>query len=87
MLLLSALGGCIGGLIAFLTARARWWRIIIGLVTGFVLYWAFLVGVFHTLARGFVLNPLSTIALSILGGWLGTAAFTRILHLLGVPDA
>jgi hypothetical protein len=85
LLSLSALGGIIGGLIDFWVRKnSRWWRMAIGLVTGFVLYWAFVFGVITILPRAIVLNPLSTFALSTLGGWLGTEVFTIVLKRLGI---
>ncbi|MDZ7292087.1 MAG: DUF1129 domain-containing protein [candidate division KSB1 bacterium] len=84
-LILSALGGLIGGVIAFWTRQgSKWWRIIIGLVTGFVLYWAFVFGVLTVIPRTIVLNPLSAFVLSTLGGWLGTEVFAQILKRFGL---
>jgi len=81
LLILSAIGGVAGGGIAFkVHPESTWWRILIGLVTGFVLYWAFIfIGGLTMLSRAVVLNPLSAFALSTLGGWLGTEVFTFIL--------
>jgi hypothetical protein len=85
LLILSALGGLAGGVIAFWVGKdSKWWRIAIGLIAGFVLYWAFIFGVLTVLPRAAVLNPLSAFALSTLGGWLGTEAFTQILKRLGL---
>jgi len=82
---LSALGGLAGGVIAFWSRQnSKWWRIVIGLITGFVLYWAFVFGVLNFLARAIVLNPLSAFALSTLGGWLGTEVFVQILKRFGL---
>jgi hypothetical protein len=82
---LSALGGLAGGLIAFWVGqKSKWWRIAIGLITGFVLYWAFIFGVLDFLPNAIVLNPLSAFVLSTLGGWLGTEVFTRILSRFGL---
>ncbi len=84
---LSALGGLAGGLIVYLTRQgSKWWRIAIGLVTGFVLYWAFVFGVLTAIPRFIVLNPLSAFALSTLGGWLGTEVFNQILKLFKLPS-
>jgi hypothetical protein len=88
LLSLSALGGLVGGLIAFWVGKdSRWWRVAIGLVSGFVLYWAFVFGVLGILPRAVVLNPLSAFVLSTLGGWLGTEVFTQILKRLGLVVA
>ncbi|MGH7599787.1 MAG: hypothetical protein ACREOI_25820, partial [bacterium] len=84
-LALTAVGGLAGGLIAFWTGKdAKWWRIAIGLITGFVLYWAFVFGVLTVLPRTVVLNPLSAFVLSTLGGWLGTEVFAQILKRFGL---
>lgn len=85
VLILSALGAAAGGLIAYWLEKERqWWRIALGLVTGFVFYWAFVFGVLPLLAREIVLNPLSAFALSVIGGWLGTEVFSMILKRLGL---
>lgn len=84
-LVLTAVGGLAGGLIAFWTGKdSKWWRIAIGLITGFVLYWALVFGVLTVLPRPVVLNPLSAFVLSTLGGWLGTEVFAQILKRFGL---
>jgi hypothetical protein len=84
-LALSALGAALGGVIAYWREQnAQWWRIAIGLVTGFVFYWAFVFGVLPLISREIVLNPLSALALSVIGGWLGTETFNMILKRLGL---
>ncbi len=88
ILVLTAAGGLAGGLIAFWTGKdSKWWRIAIGLITGFVLYWAFVFGVLTVLPRTVVLNPLSAFALSTLGGWLGTEVFAQILKRFGLASS
>lgn len=88
LLLFCALGGALGGLIAFWTEKpeASWQRIPIGLITGFVLYWAFLFGVIHlaSFPHGFLLNPFPAMILSLIGGWIGTKVFTLLLKPLGL---
>jgi len=84
-LTLSALGGLAGGAIAYATGKdSKWWRIASGLITGFVLYWAFVFGVLDLVSRAIVLNPLSAFALSTLGGWLGTEVFAQVIKRLGL---
>jgi hypothetical protein len=84
-LALSALGGLAGGLIAYWVGQnSKWWRIVIGLLAGFVFYWAFIFGVLNFISRAIVLNPLSAFALSTLGGWLGTEVFAQILKRFGI---
>jgi hypothetical protein len=84
--LASGLGGLLGGLIAYLTAAkdATRWRIFVGLVTGVVLYWAFMVGVVSLVTRGVALNPISALVASILGGWAGTPVLGSVLEKVGI---
>ena len=85
LLIAAGLGGIAGGAVAMWTGtKTRPVRVLIGLICGFVLYWAFVFGVLTTLPRGVVLNPLSAFALSALGGWLGSEVFTRLVKLLGI---
>jgi hypothetical protein len=84
---LSALGGLAGGVIAFFTRQgSKWWRVAIGLISGFVLYWAVIFSVLNVIPRFIALNPLSAFALSTLGGWLGTEVFNQILKLFKLPS-
>jgi hypothetical protein len=80
LLVLCAVGGTLGGLVSYLTQKpsASWARIFIGLITGFVLYWAFLFGAVHlsSFSHGFLFNPFVAMVLSIIGGWIGTNVFT-----------
>lgn len=83
ILMLSAFGGLLGGLIAFWVGdKAKWWRIVVGLVTGFVLYWACIFISLSSLPRGVVLHIMTALALPILGGWMGTEVFTVVLDRL-----
>ena len=86
LLCLSGVGGLAGGLLAAWVRKKELLshRLVTGLITGFVFYWAalFLTG-FVALPRTLVLNQLSVIALSVIGGWLGTEVFTLILKKLG----
>lgn len=85
LLITSAIGGLVGGLLAFAMEKgARWWRSAIGLVTGFVLYWAVIFIGINDLAGGYAINPLSALAISVIGGWAGTQVFTPLLKRLGV---
>ena len=87
MLCLSGFGGLAGGLLAAWVRKKELLshRLITGLITGFVFYWAalFLTG-FVALPRVLVLNQLSAVALSVIGGWLGTEVFTLVLKKLGL---
>ena len=87
LLCLSGFGGLAGGLLAAWVRKKELLshRLITGLITGFVFYWAalFLTG-FVALPRVLVLNQLSAVALSVIGGWLGTEVFTLVLKKLGL---
>ena len=87
LLLATALGGSAGGLLAFaLEKGAKWWRIAIGLLTGFVLYWAAVFIGIDAIAGGIALNPLSAFVISVIGGWAGTKVFTLLLNRMGVSQ-
>ena len=87
LLSLSVIGGLAGGLIAFWREQQpKWWRIAIGLITGFILYWALVFGVLPVIPREVVLNPLSVFAITVIGGWLGTEVFTIVLRRLGLVN-
>jgi hypothetical protein len=88
LLLLCAVGGLAGAFVAFWTEKpaASWQRIPIGVITGFVLYWALLFGVIHipNFPHEYVLNPLSAAILSLFGGWGGTKVITLALKQAGL---
>ena len=68
-----------GGLLSAATRRGgNITRAVIGLVTGFLLYWACIFLGLASLGRGVVLNPFSALAISAVGGWLQTEVFTSI---------
>jgi hypothetical protein len=78
LLLCSSLGGLVGGLLSRPVRRkSDQWRIPIGIATGFLFYWACIFLGF-TATKRVVLNPLSALALSAIGGWLQTEVFTII---------
>jgi hypothetical protein len=84
---LCALGSLLGGLVAYWTEQAATWRrIVIGLVTGFIMYWAFLFGVVHipNFPSGLLVHPLSAVVLPCIGGWGGTKVITLILKQMGL---
>jgi hypothetical protein len=87
LLCVSGVGGLAGGLLAAWVRKKELLsrRLITGLITGFVFYWAalFLTG-FVGLPRVLVLNLLSAIALSVIGGWLGIEVFALVLKRLGL---
>ena len=79
LLLCSSLGGVVGGLLSRRTRRkSDRWRIPIGVATGFLFYWACIFLGFMATKREVVLNPLSALALSAIGGWLQTEVFTMV---------
>ena len=84
----SALGGSVGGLLAILTRRkTTWWRLVVGMIAGFLFYWIALLGFIHVAPRGLALNPLAAFTFSVFGGWLGIEALTHILRRLGFVSA
>lgn len=87
LLLFCALGGLLGGLLAYLTERpaASWLRIVIGLITGFVLYWGILFGPIPlpNVSHAYLLNPFTVTIVAICGGWIGTKVFTLLFSKFG----
>lgn len=84
ILLLSILGGMAGGFFAKLKSNYEHWRILIGTVTGFVLYWAFIFGLLNVIPHDIALNPFSAFVISTLGGWMGTEVFSSLLSRFGI---
>jgi hypothetical protein len=84
----SVIGGCLGGLLAYWAEKeTKLRRIVIGVITGFVLYWGFLFGVLPLLPHfphAFILNPFTALVLTIIGGWLGTQVFTPVMKRFGL---
>jgi len=67
-----------------------WWRMSVGLVTGFVLYWTFIFLSLAALPQAVLVNPFTALVSSLLGGWLGLNVFTLVLkrlHLLKTADS
>lgn len=84
-LLISVVGGAIGGGLAYLQQRkGKKWRIAIGLVTGFLLYWAAVFIGINLIPVAIALNPISALAIAIIGGWMGTKVFTPLMQRLGL---
>jgi hypothetical protein len=85
LLLFSLAGGLAGGYLSYSKRkRSAPRRIAIGVVTGFIFYWACLFVGLAALGRGLVVNPLSAFALSTLGGWMQTEVFTMLKSRLKV---
>jgi len=84
LLILSGLGGAIGGLLKFINARKKAWTdIVIGPVIGFVFYWALVFGLLRVspaLSHAVLLNPLVVLPVAILGGWTGVKLLDKILQ-------
>ena len=79
LLLCGGLGGLVGGLLSRRTRRkSDRWRVPIGVATGFLFYWACIFLGFTAISRAIVLNPLSALALSAIGGWLQTEVLSII---------
>jgi hypothetical protein len=77
LLLCSVAGGLAGGYFSYLKQkRSGGRRIVIGVVTGFIFYWACLFLGLAAIGHGVVVNPLSAFALSAFGGWLQTDVFS-----------
>ena len=84
LIALTAAGGLVGGVMAFWTKRTRWWRVVIGLFTGFVLYWAMIFGLLESVPRAVALNPLSAFAVAIIGGYMGPQLLGVLAQRFGV---
>jgi hypothetical protein len=87
LLILTVLGGFSGGLLAYwVGANQKWWRIVLGVVTGCVFYWALIFEVLPGLRHSIVLNEISAYILPTLGGWLGTEVFGMALKRIGIGE-
>jgi len=84
LIALTAAGGLIGGVMAFWTKRTRWWRVVIGLFTGFILYWAMIFGLLQSVPRAAALNPLSAFAVAIIGGYIGPQLLEVMARKFGI---
>jgi hypothetical protein len=83
LLLCSIAGGLIGGLLSPRSRRkADRWRPAVGVATGFLLYWACIFLGLSNLSRGLVLNPLSALAISAIGGWLQMQVFSSLSRIV-----
>ena len=87
-LIFTAVGGLVGGMFAYWVRKdSRWWRIPMGAITGFILYWA-IIFIFRTkISHSSVLNPLSAFGFAAVGGWLGTEVFSLVLKSVGFKSA
>jgi hypothetical protein len=84
LIALTAAGGLVGGVIAFWTNRTRWWRVVIGLFAGFILYWAMIFGLLQSIPRGVALNPLSAFAVALIGGYIGPQLLAMMARKFGI---
>jgi hypothetical protein len=84
IMLLSLIGGMAGGFIAKIKNGYERWRVLIGVITGVILYWAFIYGFLPLVSHGIALNPVSAFVLSAIGGWLGINVFSVLLPKVGI---
>jgi hypothetical protein len=92
LLALTALGGTLGGLIAWTHGPAKRQRLVmrllVGLVAGLVLYWllAYLAvpGTPDVVREVAIRNPFGAFASTVVGGWLGTEVFEIVARRLGL---
>jgi hypothetical protein len=76
LLLCSLGGGLVGGYFSYSKRKRSGRRQIgIGIVTGFLFYWACLFLGLGAIGHAVVINPLSAFALSTFGGWMQTGVF------------
>lgn len=87
LLILCGFGSVLGALLVYLTDKesATWKRIVVGFITGYVLYWALLFGVVFipNFPHVLVINPLSAVILPLFGGWAGIKVMTLITNKFG----
>lgn len=81
----SICGALAGGVLAYFADRPRnRWRILIGLITGFLLYLAAaFLDIMPTFSLG-AFHPFAVLLVSALGGWLGTKIFDPLVKRLGL---
>ena len=90
LIFLAAIGGLLGGALAYGVHRKNPVLYIAGgVVTGCVLLWFVINGLVpkSPIARSAVLNPIGAICVAVLGGWVGTEIFTPILKWMGFGKA
>lgn len=89
-ILLSAVGGALGSVLALLfgpklPVAKRYARIFVGVIAGFTFFWALIYGVLAVPSADLVLlNPISAVVVSVLGGYAGASIFTLLLKSFGV---
>jgi hypothetical protein len=77
LVLSSLAGGLVGGYLSYLKRKRSGRRQIgIGVVTGFIFYWACLFVGLAAIGHAAVVNPLSAFALSTFGGWMQAEVLT-----------
>jgi hypothetical protein len=88
VVLLTLLGGGCGGVAAVLSEGKRnWSRIVVGVITGVLLYWAAFYGVLDHFQNPAVSAAFfSAWALAAIGGFAGTKVFDPLMKLLGLAD-
>jgi hypothetical protein len=76
LLVCSFLGGLAGGYLYYWKHKRSGRRqIVVGVITGFLFYWACLFLGLAAVGHAVVVNPLSAFAISAFGGWMQTGVF------------
>lgn len=89
-ILLSSGGGALGSVVALLfgpkvPVPKRFARVLAGIVAGFAFFWALVYGVLVMPSVDLILlNPISAVMVSFLGGYAGTSVFSLLLKSFGV---
>lgn len=89
-IVLSLAGGALGSVLALLfgpklPVAKRYARILAGVIAGFAFFWALIYGILAVPSADLVLlNPISAVMVSVLGGYAGTSIFTLLLKSFGV---
>ena len=81
------LGGLAGGLVLFFVSGGSLYsRLVVGVVAGIVLAWAYVFGLLPKVDGVVAHNYISVFVVSILGGYLGIKTFDLILKRFGWGD-
>jgi len=86
LLAVSVVGGLLGGIADYRMRRGRRWPIVLAIVTGFLLFWGLAIGLIDVIPRNIALNPISTFAVSFIGGVAGSDVIKLLLRRFGLPS-
>ena len=88
IIIVSVIGGLVGGFISYFHGGdpSKKWKIFVGLFTGMVLYWAFILFDIVDYAPDFLLNAFSVFVISLIGGFLGVGSINFVIRKLGVKN-